>query len=595
MNDEKNENSLENSNDSPFVDFSDLDEQVKNENKEKKETIQKEVEAEKEAEKTIESQANDKLAEALGEKPVAPKSKVKKVAESIQDVPKETVQTPEKESKIVLESDHEERKIDAETPIADETTDIPSEEEESLMNSIDPKSRMHRVITEGEKEETKDDFIIDYENKEKIVSENSLSEKDIQEKEDRRQKLEEKWEKRTGFKVYGGEGGIPFAYASDNPNVKALREYNIPIDKIKPIANDDENLKKNFMEQYITLTNAKDSTVVDHRISRFPCLLSGYYAEMTDFSIGELTSIIRILRSTEYDFAYKFQQELVTIFNHISWTSLKPNGEKLTFEEWLKSTKFKDLDMFYYGAYDATYPGISKYDITCGNCGSVFTVEKSNRGLAYLLQNGGDPLLKDTFIKDVLMERLPSSELKKTLIYTKANTNFDEKVIKPHNIRISYGCPSLMDILEYLSVFKETLTDIEDFEAIIDPDMDGHNILTLFTLIKSITVPVSRGKNQEGKTVLGFYKVDTEIDNDDQRMENRKYIVSILKSLPEKEFADLFTGKELAERKRLVGITTILHNITCTNCNANIARIPVDMRGNFFTKTVTVVDQIEQF
>ena len=535
------------------------------------------------------------MAEALGEKPVAPKSKVKKVAESIQDIPKETVQIPEKESKIVLESDHEERKIDAETPIADETTDIPSEEEESLMNSIDPKSRMHRVITEGEKEETKDDFVIDYENKEKIVSENSLSEKDIQEKEDRRQKLEEKWEKRTGFKVYGGEGGIPFAYASDNPNVKALREYDIPIDKIKPIANDDENLKKNFMEQYITLTNAKDSTVVDHRISRFPCLLSGYYAEMTDFSIGELTSIIRILRSTEYDFAYKFQQELVTIFNHISWTSLKPNGEKLTFEEWLKSTKFKDLDMFYYGAYDATYPGISKYDITCGNCGSVFTVEKPNRGLAYLLQNGGDPLLKDTFIKDVLMERLPSSELKKTLIYTKANTNFDEKVIKPHNIRISYGCPSLMDILEYLSVFKETLTDIEDFEAIIDPDMDGHNILTLFTLIKSITVPVSRGKNQEGKTVLGFYKVDTEIDNDDQRMENRKYIVSILKSLPEKEFADLFTGKELAERKRLVGITTILHNITCTNCNANIARIPIDMRGNFFTKTVTVVDQIEQF
>jgi hypothetical protein len=125
--------------------------------------------------------------------------------------------------------------------------------------------------------------------------------------------------------------------------------------------------------------------------------------------------------------------------------------------------------------------------------------------------------------------------------------------------------------------------------------MDGHNILTLFTLIKSITVPVSRGKNQEGKTVLGFYKVDTEIDDDDKRMENRKYIVSILKSLPEKEFADLFTGKELAERKRLVGITSILHNITCTNCNANIARIPIDMRGNFFTKTVTVVDQIEQF
>ena len=164
MSDEEKENSLENSNDSTFVDFSDLDEQVKNENKEKKETIQKEVEAEKESAKTIESKANDKLAEALEEKPVASKIKTKKVTEPISDQPveKETIQTPKKESKIVLESDHEEEtKIDAETPIADETADVPSEEEERLMNSIDPKSRMHRVITEGEKEETKDDFIID--------------------------------------------------------------------------------------------------------------------------------------------------------------------------------------------------------------------------------------------------------------------------------------------------------------------------------------------------------------------------------------------------------------------------------------------------
>lgn len=598
MSEEQKENSIENSNDSPFVDFSDLDEQVKNENKEKKEYIKKEIATEKETKKAIESEANNKLAEVLEEKEI-PKTKPKKDEEKTVKTEKSesavTVSSKKKDSDIVLEADSEVDKRDAEIPISDDSIQIPSEEEESLMNSIDPKSRMHRVITDDDKNEEKEDIVVDYENKEKIVTEDTLSEKDIKEKENRRMKLEEMWEKRTGFKVYGDDGGIPFAYASDNPNVKALREYDIPTDKIKPIANDDENLKKSFMEQYITLTNAKDSTVVDHRITRFPCLLSGYYAEMTDFSIGELTSMIRILRSTEYDFAYKFQQELITLYNHISWTSLKQNGEKLTFEEWLKATKFKDLDMFYYGAYDATYPGISKYDITCGNCHSVFTVEKSNRGLAYLLQNGNDPMLKDTFIKDVLMERTPASELKKTLIYKKANTNFDEKVIKPHNIRISYGCPTLMDILEYLSVFKETLTDIEDFEALIDEDMEGHNILTLFTLIKSITVPVKRGVNQEGKTVLGFYKVDTEIDDDVQRVENRKYIISILKSLPEKEFADLFTGKELAERKRLIGITTILHNITCTNCNANIARIPIDMRGNFFTKTVTTVDQIEQF
>jgi chemotaxis protein histidine kinase CheA len=587
----------------PFIDFSDLDNEIKEENKDKKEAVKKEIAAEEKAKaaKEVEtSKATSKLEDALSEEPKTKKENKKK-----EETQKETTvppmpenkteikeQKPKTKEEIVLESEEKEN-VD-EKFIADDSVEITDEEEENLMNSIDPKSRIHRVITE-EDEKNNEDFIVDSENKEKIVEEESLSEKEKEEKEERQKKLDALFEKRTGFKVYGGEGGVPCLFASDNPNVKALKEFNIPTDKIKPIENNDEALRKNFLEQYITLTNAKDSTVVDHRVTRFPCLLSGYYAEMTDYSIGELTSVIRVIRNPELKFASKFQQELVSIYNHISWTSLKPDGEKLTFDEWVKATKFKDLDMFYYGAYDATYPGESKYDITCGNCRNQFTVTKTNRALAYLLQNGNDPLLKDTFIKDVLMERLPSSELKKTLIYNKANTNYSDKVLKPHNIRVSYGNPSLLDILEYLAIFESTLDEIEDFEAIIDDSMDGHNVLTMYTMIKSIVVPVKKGKNADGKSVIGFYEVSTEVEDDDQRMENRRYIVEILKSLPESEFAELFTGKEIAERKRLVGITTILHNITCPTCNANISRIPIDMRGNFFMKTATAIDQIDQF
>ena len=591
----------------PFVDFSDLDDQVKNENKEKKDQIKEEVMKSEnnisENNTSTNNEINDKLKDVLNDGSDSietPKKTSKKKKEDVneENVSNETEQTTllppktkDKDNKIVLEGEEEKNE---EVFIADENAELPSELEEELLNSVDPKSRLHRVITD-ETEVKKEEYIVDSDNKETIVDEETLSEKDLQEKAKKRKQLEEYYEKQTGLKVYGGEGGIPCIYASDNPNLKALKEVDIPSDKIKPIANDDEVLKKNFMEQYITLTNAKDSTVVDHRISRFPCLLSGYYAEMTDFSIGELTSMIRIIRNPEFKFAYKFQQELIMIYNHISWTSLKPNGEKLSFEEWLKSTKFKDLDMFYYGAYDATYPGLSKYDITCGNCHNIFTIEKQNRALAYLLQNGNDPILKDTFVKDVMMERIPVDEMKKTLVYKKANKNYDEKVIKPHNIKISYGCPTLMDILEYLSVFESHLSEIEDLEALIDDSMDGHNLLTMYTMIKSITVPVNRGKNSDGKIVISFYKVDTEIDDDEKRMENRKYIISILKNLPELEFSELFTGKELAEMKRLIGITPILHNITCPHCNANIARIPVEMRGNFFMKTANVVDQIEQF
>ena len=592
----ENENSVDIPEESStFVDFSEIESNVANANKDKKKQLAQEAikeESVKEAETPINESANALLEESIKEeKPKTTKTSKKEstVSEAKTEVNEKVTSTSS--DKLILEEDDAANK--ANTPIADDSIDI--EEEEELVNSIDPKSRSHRVVIDDTKE-TKEDFVVDSDNTQEIVTEETLSAEDIAEKEEKRRKLEEMYEKKTGFKVFGGEDGIPCIFASDNPNIKALKEFDIPAEKIKPIANDDEKLMQNFLDQYITMTNAKDSPVVDHRISRFPCLLSGYYAEMTDYSMGELTSVMRVMRNPEYKFAYKFQQELVSLYNHISWTSLKPNGEKLTFEEWLKATKFKDLDMFYFGAYDATYPGIGNYDITCGNCRRTFRVSKSNRALAYLLQNGNDPILKDTFIRDVLMEKIPVDELKKTLIYSKANSVYDEKVIKPHNIKVGYACPTLMDILEYLNVFESLLgDDIPDLEALIDDTMDGHNILTLFTLIRSITVPVNRGKNNEGKNVISFITIDTNVDDDEKRMNNRRYIVKILKDLPESEFAELFSGKEIAEKKRLVGITPILHNITCTNCNSNISRIPIDMRGNFFMKTATVVDQIDQF
>lgn len=607
-------NEINNSNEIPeketaFVDFEELENEVANENKEAKDKIKKEVESEIAKEEKVKSEesktelskdANALLEQSLTDKKEEVKEKPAKAEEVIEKEPEPKVEQTElaveKATKpsIVLEEDDTAKK--ASTSIADDDIDIETDEEENeLVNSIDPKSRLHRVVVD-EKSEEKEDYVVDADNSEKIISNDTLSENEVKEKEEKRKRIEELYEKKTGFKVYGGEDGTPCMFASDNPNIKALKDFDIPAEKIKPIANDDASLMQNFLEQYITMTNAKDSIVVDHRISRFPCLLSGYYAEMTDYSMGDLTSVMRIMRNPEYNFKYKFQQELLSLYNHISWTSLKPNGEKLTFEEWLKSTKFKDLDMFYFGAYDATYPGIGNYDITCGNCHSTFRVSKTNRALAYLLQNGNDPILKDTFIKDVLMEKIPVSELQKTLIYSKANTVYDDKVIKPHNIKVGYACPSLMDVLEYLSVFEQYLgDDIPDLEALIDDSMDGHNILTLFTMIRRITVPVNRGKNSEGKNVISFITIDTDIDDDEKRMNNRRYIVKILKDLPESEFADLFSGKEIAERKRLIGIMPILHNVVCTNCNSTISRIPIDMRGNFFMKTATVVDQIDQF
>lgn len=585
------------------VDFSDIDTEIEKESKSKKEKIEstlKEKEEKKE-ESFKDPELNDKLAKAIfDEEEDKSKEEVKhKITKNNSykkepEVVKEKIEESNNEE-LILEEDEVKKRAKTSIIDDDDISDEATEEDEELFTTPDPRSNPHRVNISDSKSEIKEEFVIDTEHKEKIIDEKETNTETNQKKEELQKKIDERLVKRTGYKVYGGEGGTPCIVASDNPNIKALEEWNIPSDKIKPIANNDESLKKAFLDQYITLSNAQDSTVVDHRISRIPLLLSGYYAEMTDYSMAELSSVLRVIRNPEYKFARRFQEELVSLFNHISWTSLKPNGEKLTFDEWVSKTKFADLNMFYFGAYDATYPGMGSYDITCGNCNNRFSVSKTNRALSYMLQNNNDPILTDTFIRDVLMEKIPVSDLRKTLVYSKANTNYDEKVIRPHNYKISYGCPSILDVLEYLSVFDEYLKDdFEDFDAIIEADSDGHNLLSMYTMIKSVVLPVIRGKNANGQNVVSFYKIDTEIEDPEERMKNRRYIVKILKDLPQSEFGELFTGKEVAERKRLTGIVHILHNTVCPNCGVTIPRIVIDMRTNFFIRTATVVDRIDQ-
>ncbi|MGL4949623.1 MAG: hypothetical protein ACRC5M_04515 [Anaeroplasmataceae bacterium] len=586
----------------PLVDFDELEESFINDNKASKEKVKKELESKPKATKQVaqSKSAEDKLAAALMDKKVEQKVETPVVKQPIQIdeslVPPPPPPPKSNKAKTTFALEEDLAKKRAETPIIDEDAEEELIEMEREYESIasTPLIRHHQVVID-EENITPEPFVIETESKEKVVTKNNSS--DITDEDQKKfDRLTELFEKRTGYKIYGGEGNTPCIFASENSNLKGLKEINIPVDKIKPIANDDESLKKSFLDQYITMANAKDSTISDHRITRFPLLLSGYYAEMKDYTMGEMTNVIRIMQNPELSFVRRYQEEIASLYNHISWTSLKQNGEKLTFEEWAAATKYKDLDMFYFGAYDATYPGIGNYDITCNSCNYTFRVSKKNRALSYMLQNGKDPILKDTFIKDVLMQKVPVSELQKTLVYAKANTPYDEKVLLPHNIRVSYSSPSVLDVLEYLSVFEQLLTDeVEDLEALVDARLNGHNILTMYTMIDSIVVPVIKGKNEDGVNVLAFHEVSTRTTNTEERMTNRHYIVKIIKDLPEATFADLFKGKQVSEKKNLNGIVHILQNLKCDNCQSPISRIPIGMRDNFFLRTAAAVKQIDLF
>lgn len=631
MEDKKNTTSSDSINESigeneAFVDFDELDESIAKQQKERKEKAKAEIETEKEELRTTESneiveetkpvekKAENKLKDKLN------KPKKEEITEEKQDVIVPKIETVKHESL----SDHVDEaisEIKEEHPTTSKKDDIPivetdeieAKKEVPIMEELSPEEMIeyNKLIVNSEllkngintdskidnSKEEDSEIVIDEENTSEVVKDNHEEEEKKKQLEENNKKISNLYKKMSGFSIYGGADGVPCYLSAENSTIKGLSKLNIPVEKIKPIANDDESLKKAFLDQYINLTNAKDSIVSDHRTTRVPLILSGYYIDIKDYSMGEIASIVRMEANEDMSFVRKFQEELVSIYNHIFWTSLdKENGGPISFDEWLKVTKFGDLNMLFYGAYDSTFPGKSSYNITCNRCHYTSVVEVENKNLCYMMQNRNDPILKDTFIRDVMTGKLPTDSLKKTLVYTKANTVWDQKLIEPQKIRVGYCSPSLRDIIEYLSIFEELFSEEDiDFEVIMDEGKDGHNLLTLYTLIRNITVPIVKGKNADGKNIISFMKIDTDVDDYNTRMENRRYIVKILKSLPESSFTQLFTGHEVAERKRVKGIINIIKNFNCENCHTSSGNVIIDMRMGFFIKAAAAADQMNRF
>ena len=471
-----------------------------------------------------------------------------------------------------------------------EATEEEDVEEEATIDLNEDTGLIPHVIIDEDTEEHIPELIIDTKGDITVEQEGAKEKTDVQkETED----LEEKISKRTGTKIHGYNiDSVLSSVSTENQVLKKLRKYNIPIEKIEASINtSEESTHQAFLNQYNTPSK---SPIIAPRISRFPLLLSGYYAEMRNYTYGEHASVVKNATNPDLKYSNRLQEELVSLFKHITWTSYQlETKEQFTFDKWATITKFPDLKQFYYGAFDATYPGETSYRITCGarNCNHEFSVVRTNRELNYILQKD----IKPDFIRNVLLEKIPVRELRTLQPYIEANSIYEGKVLPSYHFKIGYTVPSIRDILEWLTVFEEELTDYEDFNGLVDPEKPEHNVLKLFTHICKVTVPVIMGKNTDGKDIIRFHCVDATIADAEKRLENRKYILKLLKDLDKDIFRELFTGKEVAEKVKLVGIVHMLHNITCPNCGVNLVRIPIDMEDTFFMEAVQTVRTISLY
>jgi hypothetical protein len=428
-------------------------------------------------------------------------------------------------------------------------------------------------------------FSGDLKNEENIIPDESIQN---QEKVDELSK--NFWDKTTKTGIYGNKEGEVASVSAESPTVKKIKSFDIPPDKIKILSdpNIQATAEKAFKAQYLDITQ---SPIVP-RYSRVPFIMSGYYADFGAYSYGDLINYVNILTNPDMKTSERLLERMKNVYKYLQKVSF--SEERPTLDIWLKKTKIADLNQAMYGVFDATYPGKSTYNISCGHsgCGHRFDVEKTNKELNFALQKG----MRPDFIVKVLKGQLPKEELLTTPIYKDAQELYEGKVISEYNYKISYGVPSIYETYEWLLVFEEILFDsFENFDALFDEEKEGHNLLKLFTYISKVTVPVIIGKSTTGEDIINFYCIDGTVDNQEKRLENKKQILQLLMGLPKNLLAELFTGKEVAEKLKLEGIIHMLHNIKCPNCGSNLIRIRLDIGLSFFIEASQTVGKISTF
>ena len=313
---------------------------------------------------------------------------------------------------------------------------------------------------------------------------------------------------------------------------------------------------------------------------------------MSAADYGDMLSLTRLVSEDNVSFSRIFTEQLKVIYKHLTWWSVSDTRPEL--DEWLEKTYMPDIDQFFYGIFDATFPGETEYPITCGNetCGHSFSVTKENRALNFALERG----ITADFIRGVITGKVPVEEMRKTEVFKEAHTYYDKKVLPTYQYKVCYGIPTLKDIVEWISVFETELYEsFEDFTGLVDEDAPEHAILKVLTHIKNIIVPVVVGKSSEGKDIINFYMIDTGEADDNKRYENRRQIVQLLMALPKEVFRELFKGEEIQTKLRTRGMVHMLHNVECPNCKATLVRIPLDMSSIFFTEATRTVRLISHF
>ena len=616
------------------VDFSDIENPIESVKETPKGEVKTETPKPKEEKVNVEpvpaTDLNDKLMESLEngnaveeekkETEIPKKEEKPETEEETKKGVEEKKSKKKEDSDIILESDLKDSSTTPEQNIKDlddeELTEQEKEAKEKVSKLADKAEKLYTEIENLQQEKRNSTFengVIDesedvneeivVEDKGKKIKVDEKVDEDIETKIETKEKELEKVLKEANsitesYNYYSAEKGnfAPFV-SSENKILKHFSKTKLDAEKIQTTtkANDPAN-EDLFIKQYITQESASSSPIAAPRITRVPLLLSGCYVEIKNFTYTEMADYARKVTEPNITFKEKLLRELDAIYKHITWTSFMKKGEILSYDDFVSKIKFPDYEQLFFAMYDASFPGITTWNITCRRCKQTTSVERTSKQLCYILNNRNDSVLTDRFLHDILLQKLPVEQMKNTRVYQFANSLWDGKVIYPNNIKVAYETPTILDVIETLDIIESNYSqDFPDTGDIMDSEKPNGKILLLFCAIKKLWVPLVTGKDKDGRNIIRFHELDATFKGvtdaeAEERIKAKDHIINVLMNLPEEQFAQLFSGRDVRLRVKAEGIAHFVNNVECSNpeCKAHIGNIPIDMRDSFFGRTTEI-------
>jgi hypothetical protein len=232
---------------------------------------------------------------------------------------------------------------------------------------------------------------------------------------------------------------------------------NIPKSSKLSIQNENIVLKKKATKQIVAMQSA-------------------YIAHMSALSIGEVFAI----RNSDQDLHADRNSLFKIIYTHLEESSLG----YLSFEDFLNTTSYFDLQTLLFGIYCQTYREVNRVPVTCPACKTTTTLEINNEAFISTKDEG---IYAD--LANILKSGNVADALSKSMVHTR-----DRIFLKDSKIIVDVFTPSLRDYLNLVKIIKE-----ESIE-------EKQELLSLFLNIEQIFIPDVLNFKKTGQP--SFYTID---------------------------------------------------------------------------------------